>query len=398
MRMLRKTGLAIFIFVSVLQLFLTPISVFSQENDFQNVQPKQQEYYRARVINIELGSDKACAQCEPVRLIDAVILDGNKRDTRVKIEYQPVSSTLTTTPVGVGDSIVVMEAQDDSGLQYYLVEQYRLDWLLFVVLFFAFLVILLSRWKGLFSILGLFTGLGVIIWYIVPQIVQGVNPIFVSLVGVLFTAVISLYLAHGFNKRTTLALLSTFVTMTLAVVLSYVFVNLTKLTGSGSESSLFIQTSPTGNKIDLKGLLLGAILIGTLGVLDDITTAQTAVVEELKKLKPDLQMKELYSRSISVGKEHIASLVNTLAFAYIGNSLPLFIAFWVTNGKPWWVILNSEPLVEEFVQSLVASSVLVLAVPIATFVAAYTYGKMNASQVEQLTPNNQAHSHAGHSH
>jgi uncharacterized membrane protein len=142
------------------------------------------------------------------------------------------------------------------------------------------------------------------------------------------------------------------------------------LSGGATEEAFYLQYNKTLENINLQGLFLGGVLIGTLGVLDDITTAQTAVVAELKRANNSLSWKELYIRSLSVGREHIASLVNTLAFAYIGASFPVFLSYIFASNLPWWVLLNSDQIVEEIIQTLVGSSALVVAVPVSSYLAA----------------------------
>lgn len=150
-------------------------------------------------------------------------------------------------------------------------------------------------------------------------------------------------------------------------------VDFAHLFGLGSEDAVNLSLGQFGN-IDLRGLLLGAMVIGVLGILDDVTTAQTATVEELSKANHRLGMMELYRRGISVGQEHIASLVNTLVIAYAGAAFPIFI-FIHTATQPLWVILNNETMAEEIVRSLVGSATLILAVPISTLLAAWIYSK-----------------------
>jgi uncharacterized membrane protein len=187
-------------------------------------------------------------------------------------------------------------------------------------------------------------------------------------------AVISLYLAHGFSKRTSIAVASTVIAIVVSALLAILFVDLTKIAGLGSEEALYLQVANLG-KINLKGLLLGGIIIGSLGVLDDITTAQTATVEEISAANNKLDFAELYRRGTSVGREHILSLINTLVLAYAGSSFPLFILIVRNTTEPLWVVLNSEPIVEEIVRTIVGSATLMFAVPISTVLAAYFYSR-----------------------
>ena len=132
---------------------------------------------------------------------------------------------------------------------------------------------------------------------------------------------------------------------------------------------MYLQSGLTAG-VNLRGLLLGGMIIGCLGVLDDITTAQTAAVDEIRKANPNLTSKQLLQSGLSVGREHIASLINTLALAYAGASLPLLLLFQTNETFPLWVTLNSEFLAEEIVRTLVGSTTLLLAVPISTWCAA----------------------------
>ena len=203
----------------------------------------------------------------------------------------------------------------------------------------------------------------------------------VSLIGSVGIACTSLYLAHGLNRRTTIALMSTMITLVLSTLLAVAFVHLAKLFGMGAEESVFLQVG-TLQQVNLRGLLLGGIIIGALGVLDDITTAQTAAIDELSKANATLGFSELYRAGTSIGREHIASLINTLALAYVGASLPVLLLFSINQEMPWWVIVNSEFVAEEIVRTLVGSSTLLFAVPISTWIAAKTfaYGKHTNSK------------------
>ena len=214
----------------------------------------------------------------------------------------------------------------------------------------------------------------VILQFIVPQILQGQDPLLVSIAGSLAIMLLTIYLAHGISKRTTVALGATAIALLITGVLSYFFVNITDLTGVGSEDAYLLQFGPAS--INLKGLLLGGIIIGALGVLDDITTSQSAAVFEIAKANKKLEFMDLIMRGYVVGKEHIASLVNTLVLAYAGASLSLFIIFVLNpSNQPYWVILNSQIIVEEVIRTLAGSIGLVMAVPIATILAAWAATK-----------------------
>lgn len=205
--------------------------------------------------------------------------------------------------------------------------------------------------------------------FVVPRILAGEHPLGVTLAGAVMIALTSIYLAHGANRRTTVALAGLLVTLAAAAGLAILFVSLARLSGAGSEEAVLLQVGHLAG-VNLRGLLLGGILLGALGVLDDITTAQAAAVEEISRANPSLGPTDLYRRGLSVGREHITALVNTLVLAYAGASLPLFLLFTINPDQPLWVTLNTEFVAEEIVRTLVGSIALVLAVPVTTLLAA----------------------------
>jgi uncharacterized membrane protein len=166
------------------------------------------------------------------------------------------------------------------------------------------------------------------------------------------------------------------ITFTITAIMAVSFVKIASLFGLGTEEAMFI-VGDARIKINMQGILLGGIIIGTLGVLDDITTSQAAAIDEINKANPKLTMYQLYKHGTSIGKEHIASLINTLALAYVGAALPLLLLFSINQGTPLWVIVNSEYIAEEIVRTMIGSLSLVLAVPITTILATYFLKKTN---------------------
>jgi len=272
-----------------------------------------------------------------------------------------------------GETVIIDTQTNANGEVTRLIrDKYRLPNLLWLVAFFIVLTLIFGGLTGITSIAGLAVSVAILMLYVIPRIVAGSDPLTTSLVGSVAIACTSLYLAHGFNRRTSVALLSTIVTLGLSALMAVAFVYAAKLFGFGSEESLFLQTGLLEN-VNLRGLLLGGMIIGCLGVLDDVTTAQTAAIAEIAKASPALPFRDLLKAGKSVGKEHIASLINTLALAYVGASLPLFLLLTTMNDYPLWVTLNSEFLAEEIVRTLVGSATLLVAVPISTWFAAKAF-------------------------
>jgi len=307
--------------------------------------------------------------------VSVMVLSGKSRGQRELIEHGGDFSLQDFQKVHTGEYVVLVTTSSDTGISgTFIMDSFRLLSAFGAFLFFLGLAILFGGRKGALAVLGAALGLGVLVKYIVPSIISGKNPFMVSMIGVAMIAIVSLTISHGWTRRTRIALVATLVTLALSAGISALFVALTRLTGAGTEEAFLLRFGPLSS-LNLQGLLLAGIMVGTMGVLDDVTTAQAATVEEIHAANATLNFKELYARGTSVGREHIASLVNTLVLAYAGASLPLFLLFVATRTQPLWVILNQESIIEEIVRTLAGSSALILAVPITTALAAWSYHK-----------------------
>ncbi len=291
-----------------------------------------------------------------------------------------------------GQQVVVERAgMPDGTVEYRMRERYRLPALQWLLAAFVLLGVLFGGVTGFMSIVGLLASVAVLMLFVVPRIAEGADPLLVSLTGAYVIACTSLFLAHGFKKRTSVALLSTCVTLAIAAAAAVFSVKFAALFGLGSEEAMFLQTGPLAG-VNLRGLLIGGFIIGALGVLDDVTTAQTAAIDEISKANPSLTSRQLYKAGFSVGKEHIASLINTLALAYVGASLPLLLLFRQSTDVPAWMVVNGESIAEEIVRTLVGSTALLLAVPISTWFAAYLL-KNRTGRVLRGNPHGHHHHH-----
>lgn len=302
--------------------------------------------------------------------IKAQILDGPQKGQTVALENGGDTSMTADQRVEVGDTIILIRGNAlDGSPQYDIYEHYRLPALYAIIAFFFLVTIALAGVKGLGSMVGLFISLAVILWFIIPQILGGHDPLTISIIGSLIILVLTTYLAHGISKQTSVALMSTFISLMLTTWLASWFVTATKLTGLSEDSSL-LQFGPAGS-INLKGLLLGGIIIGTLGALNDMTTTQSAAVFELSETDPSLSVIRLFWKGFTIGREHIVSLVNTLILAYAGSSLIVFIFIILNpNHVPLWVIINSELTSSEIVRTAAGSVGLMMVMPIVTLFAA----------------------------
>ncbi len=339
--------------------------------------PVQDEFYRGkieRIINAYTSPGYGPGTEAYIQELEVRLISGPESGTVLNVINEIAENNRDTRELHEGDLIVVGKSIIGAETQYYITDVYRLNALWIILSAFVIIVLLLTRLHGIRAFLGLGISFLVIVWFIVPRILAGDNPIMISLIGTAVIAATSIYVAHGFYRRTTIAFLGTMISIALALTLSYILVTITQLFGMGTEEAFYLQFAP-GASINLQGLLLGGIIIGVLGILDDITTAQAAVVEQIHYANPELGAVELYKRASLVGREHILSLVNTLVLAYTGASLPLLLLFKVYE-RPAWMTLNSEIIMEEVIRMLIGSITLILAVPITTFLAARYYSKM----------------------
>ncbi len=357
---------ALISFVLFAFLFLLPAGAFAQ-------QPPQQEILKAEVTKIVTEGEiiPPYGKTQQYQTVQITLLDGNDKGKTITIDHGKMTTLREQEKVTLGEKIVVAKMSTPGGTQYQIVDKYRLDTLLPILFIFFALILAMSRLKGLGAILGLFISLGVILLFIVPQILAGHDPVVISIIGACIIMATTIYLAHGFSRKTHIALASTAISLVLTGLLAALFVNITKLTGLGSEDAFSLLIGPA-ETINFRGLLLGGIIIGALGVLDDITTSLSATVEEIKKANPSYTFMQLARSGLRVGSEHISSLVNTLVLAYAGAGLPLFL-FLVLNPQhfPVWAILNSELMMEEIVRTITGSFGLVLAVPLTTLLSAW---------------------------
>ncbi len=325
-------------------------------------------FFKGEVVNItQEGTEDVFGTMRMFQEFDVKIMSGDDKDKIVSIAKGDYSIVTEEQKLDIGDRVVLTNKEEG----FYVVDRYRLGALAGIVCFLVAFAVIFGKGRGFMSLVGLAFSFFVILKFIVPQILNGQNPLIVSLVGGSLISVFSIYLSHGLKKRTTLAVISTILTFICAIGISAFFVSWANLFGVSSEEVVFLHVGL--GSVDLRGLLLGGMLIGILGILDDVTTSQCATVEEIYKANNQTSFSKLYKQGISVGREHMASMINTLALAYAGVSLPLFLLFTFNDNQPLWTIINSEFIAEEIVRTVAGCCALILAVPISTILSTYFY-------------------------
>ena len=273
----------------------------------------------------------------------------------------------------VGDEIRVVENVVPPGVpqsqqaKYSLSDFERRAPMIWLAIAFALLVVVFGRLRGVLSLAGLVLSLAIVLVFVVPAILEGEEPLAVAIVGSVAIALTAIPLAHGLGAKSVAAMLGTCFSLLLTAGLAVLFTNLTHLTGLSSEEATLLQVNDAG--LSLEGLLLAGMVIGALGVLDDVTISQASTVLALRGADPSSGFGTLYHRAIAVGRDHVSATVNTLVLAYVGAALPVLLIF--SGGElGFFDAANFELVAKEIVAMLVGSIGLIAAVPLTTALAA----------------------------
>ena len=295
-----------------------------------------------------------------------VLLDGPDKGRKVIIDY-PASAH--GPELEDGEKVVVSyDRSAPRGFNYAFADRQRKPVLFGLAVIFAVVVIALGRGRGLAALFGLAASVGVLLMFVLPAILDGRSPVVVSIAGASAIAVLAIYLAHGVSPMATVALLGTLASLALTAGLAALFTELARFTGFATEEATLVNLADA--RIDLVGLTLGGMVIGALGAIDDMTVTQASAVGELHAANPSLDARTLYGRALRIGRDHVASTVNTLALAYAGASMPILLLFLLAK-QSLGTVANGEILATELVRTLVGSIGLVAAVPITTALAAW---------------------------
>ncbi len=266
-----------------------------------------------------------------------------------------------------GDHIRILRQNDPTGQPTYSFEDYARGFpLTLVVLIFVVVVVVVARWRGLRAVIGLVFAFGVVVMFMLPALLDGKPALPVAVVAGAIILYAVLYLAHGVNLRTSSALLGTLSAMLLATVLSWAALKLTHVTGLSQEDNTNVATYV--QHVSITGLLLAGFIIGSLGVLNDVTITQASAAFELAAIDEKATRREVFAAAMRVGRDHIASTVYTLVLAYAGGALPLLLMFSVA-GRSLSDVITGDSVAIEIVRSAVGGICLALSVPLTTLIA-----------------------------
>lgn len=356
--------------------FLLLLPTFSQA---QEVHQELQEIAKAQVIEVvkeyerDITGTGASTTVQELRI---QLKDGEKAGEVVALENDSVI-------LEKGDKIFVTRIVMIDGTEYFSFKdvERRAPLVLIILIFFA-LIIWLSGFQGLRAIFSLGLSIAAVIFLLVPALLAGYSPAWSSLAiaGVILS--VTLFLTHGFKPRVVITFFGTFSAVFITCFMAWIWTEWMRFTGFSNDASVYLNFATSG-QLDLAGLLLGSIIIGLLGVLDDVCITQASVVQQLRNANPNFGFKDLYSRAIQVGRDHVGSLVNTLALAYVGAALPMILLF-AHSESSILILINQEVIASEILRIVVGSIGLVLAVPLTTLMAAWYFKDKKLDQTEDL--------------
>ncbi len=332
--------------------------------------PDQEPLVGARVLDVEVIEQAGpSASLSPLDasgliLLEVEILEGESAGTVLVLDLPAEGYP----EFRVGD-VVELIASDipGQGTTWFVTDVRRLGALGWLMLAFVGGVLMVGRWRGLRALVGLAISLWVVIGFMLPAILSGSSPPVVALVGGTAILLVTLYLSHGLNPMTTAAAVGTLGALVVTVVIALVAIDGTRITGFASEDAVFARFAI--GELDLRGLVLAGLIVAALGVLDDVTVSQASTVFAVHEADPSQSFAQLVARGMRVGRDHIASVVNTLFLAYAGASLGLLVLF-TTSGLPVRELVNTELVAVELVKTMVGSLGLLAAVPLTTVIAA----------------------------
>jgi uncharacterized membrane protein len=352
--------------------------------------PDKHEYIKSEVTKVVFLEDREmfASTTRKVYMVTARLADG----TEQAFENDHFE-------VNVGDKIYVHKRTDIDGTVYFnMDEPVRLPILFMLLCVFILLSIWIGGKQGFKGLLSLAGSIFLLFLILVPSILKGYSPVFVSLCVASVIIVLGSFITHGFNRTTSSAVLGMIVTVCGVGIVTLFLMKTLFLTGVYSEDVVYLMFN-TGGAVDATGLLFAGIMIGLLGILYDVAIGQSIAIEELMRADEHMPRTRLIQRGMRIGREHIGALINTLAIAYVGASLPLLLLF-STSDSGILYILNREDISTEIVRILIGSMSIILAVPITTYIAVYIlkkYGVPN-KKTEGGCAHVHTEGHAGHHH
>jgi uncharacterized membrane protein len=352
---------SIFATALVISYLIAPVSHVSAQEVVQDTVITS----KARVLEVVSQEQKTVPGMDiqsTYQTLKVEILDGPEKGKVVTLQNDYLK-------LEQGESFYIQHVTNDlDGTDTYVAtDPYRMNTLYVLLAIFVICTLAFGGIQGARGLIALIGSFAFIAYMLMPGIVNGYSPVLMSMGVSSLIIILGSYVTHGFNRVTSAAVIGMIFTIVITGALSYVSINTGRLTGFSSDEAVFLNLHTQGS-IDFAGLLLGGMLIGLLGVLYDAAIGQAVAVDELRQVGPHLPRRVIFRRAIRIGREHIGALVNTLAIAYVGASLPLLLLFY-NSSAGLGLLINQEIFATEIVRTLIGSIGLILAVPVTTLIA-----------------------------
>ncbi|KKP39301.1 MAG: hypothetical protein UR28_C0008G0006 [Candidatus Peregrinibacteria bacterium GW2011_GWF2_33_10] len=351
------------IFIIILILFLSIGFIFFKINNYNNKNIQNNSeflIYEGKILDI-INEEKA--QNDNGEIIYT-------QDLNVEIKYndQLIVKRVFNDfiPLEKNDKIFLQEFTYNDEQNFTLINTYKTNGIIYLTIIFSLLLILITGYKGIYSLIGLIFSLAIIIGFIIPSIYNGMNPILISLIGAIVILMGVIYISEGLSKKSISAFLGIIITLIFVSITANYVIHHLNFSGINSEETMYLSLE-SDQKINLIGLIIGGIIIAAIGILDDIAITQASIVHSLALKNPSIKSMDLFKEAMIIGKDHISAVINTLVLAYTGAELSLFLLFSIRSFSVSY-ILSMDVMAEEIVRTLISTAGLILVAPITTLV------------------------------
>lgn len=260
---------------------------------------------------------------------------------------------------------VILHAEDNGdGVEYSVEDIKRSGTLAWLSLIFCGFLIYVGRKKGFYSLMSIGITIVLIVHLLSPMILQGINPVFASILICLLSTAVTMYFVGGFNAKSTSAVIGTVLSLVLAGLLSFITILTAHLTGFTDETSMFLYTAHP--ELNFLGITIATMILATLGAVMDVAMSISSTINEIYEVDKSKGAKELFESGMNVGKDIIGTMANTLILVYMGGSLPLIL---LAENIDMQKFINLNQVVTETASALIGSIAIVVCVPITAFVA-----------------------------
>lgn len=381
-------------------LFFVPLSVFAEESpdstivdpsqENQELQEEATEIYKAEVIHVtkETLQDETLLNQgfeDVVQKVTIQLLEGPFKGEEYTIEHFNMENAAYSLWVEEGDKVQIYAQlnYDQSKIESLSISDFvRYPYLRNLAIVFILLVILIGKWQGVKSLIGLGVTTAIILFFMLPMILKGYSPILLAILVCILSTVISILLISGFSKKSFTTILGTLSGVLVAGILSYFVGNAANLTGMSAHETQMLLYIPQEVEFDFRGLLFAGIIIGALGAVMDVAMSISSSMEEIRDQNPGISPKELIQSGLVVGKDIMGTMSNTLILAYAGSSIPLLLLF-MSYESSFIGVVNMDLVATEIVRALTGSIGLLASIPI----TALAYGLLTRKKDDKTHEN-----------